>query len=288
MSAASTPGAVDVRRGAGAMACPVADTGDRYNPGPRGWHVRLKAGGPIVGARVPVARRLRLGAIQARAARRLTEMAHLASWRARWGVISDLPGWAAVAADALSALQGVGRWRCDAEGLRAQMPPGGDDTDAVAAALAAPHRPGRLLSGREAGRLVELVRLEADDGELPPISTMTARDMDDAELAARRLQRRREGARERKRRERAKCVTLESVTNAARSNVTRTSHAASINMKCDLQSVTDSSPEITAEAVAAALAVKSGAARARLMRWHRAGLIRKTGRGTYGLAECAP
>jgi hypothetical protein len=258
-----------------------------------GWAVRLAPGGVVLGVRVPPTRPGRpLGTLQGRAARRLSELAALASWRAQCGVLSDPTGWAAVAADCLAELQGVGAWRCDAAGIAAQLPPGTEDAAAaVAAALAAPHRPGRLLSGRDAGRLVDLVALEADDASMgKPISTMVARDLDDDALAARRRQRRREGARERKRRARAKCVTCVNVTFQTPSNVTLARHTSRITMERDVERVTIGTPgqAITAETVAAALALKPGAARARLLRWSRAGLVIGICRGRYRLAECVP
>ena len=234
-----------------------------------GWSVRLAPGGVVLGVRVPPTRPGRpLGTLQGRAARRLSELAALASWRARRGVVSDRAGWALVASDALAELHGVGEWRHDHEGVCAQMPPGGGDADAIVAALDAPRRPGRLMSGREAGHLVELVRLEADDEDMAAaITTMVPRDLDDDALAARRRQRRREGARERKRRSRAKCVTCMNVTFQTPSNVTFSGHAASKIMERDICRVTNGSAghEIHADTVAAALALQPGAARARLI-----------------------
>ncbi len=229
----------------------------------------------------------RLNGVQARAAKRLSELARLASWRARYRVMSELRGWALVAADALAELEGTGEWRHDHDGVAAQLPPGTVDADAIAAALVAPRRPERVMSNREAGRLVELVKLEVDDADMgKPFATLTARDIDDAELAARRLHRRREAARERKRRARAKCVTCMNVTFQTPANVTFPGHAASKIMERDALRVTmcSASHEITAETVALALAIKPGAARARLMRWLRAGVIERAGRGSYRVA----
>jgi hypothetical protein len=243
-------------------------------------------GNAVIGHLVTPTRSSRLRPVQARAAVRLTELARLASWRGRFGVLSDTGGWATVAADCLAELHGTGEWRCDEAGIVAQLPPGTGDADAIAAALTAPRRPGRLFSNREAGRLVELVRLEADDPDLcGPITTLTARDIDDAELAQRRLTRRREGARERKRRARAKCVTPKNVTNSVHSNVTLKCHTTRYTMTRDAHRVTNGSAshEITAETVAAALAIKPGAARARLMRWRKAGVIQQACRGRYAV-----
>jgi hypothetical protein len=226
----------------------------------------------------------RLNGVQARAAKRLSELARLASWRARYRVLSELRGWALVAADALAELEGTGEWRHDHDGVAAQLPPGTVDADAIAAALVAPRRPERVMSNREAGRLVELVKLEADDADIgKPFATLTPRDLDDDALAARRLHRRREAARERKRRARAKCVTCVNVTFQPTSNVTFSGHAARSTMERDAHRVTNGSAshEITAATVAAALAINPGAARARLLRWYKAGVIQQAGRGHY-------
>jgi hypothetical protein len=82
-----------------------------------------KIGGATAGYVVEPVRTVRLAPIQGRAAKRLAELAALASWRARWGVVSDPKGWALVAADALRVLEGVAKWSCDRQGIESQLPP---------------------------------------------------------------------------------------------------------------------------------------------------------------------
>ncbi|MDZ4066873.1 MAG: hypothetical protein U1E06_08455, partial [Tabrizicola sp.] len=118
-------------------------------------------------------------AIQHRAAKRLAEMAKIASWRSQHGIISDLVGWGSVAADALYHLDGIERWRRDRDGILRQLPPGAALPDAVIdEILSEISAPDRLMPGVEAGRLVGLVKIEhvdiERDGRL--ISTLTPRD----------------------------------------------------------------------------------------------------------------
>jgi hypothetical protein len=161
------------------------------------------------------------------------------------------------------------------------------DDDAIDAALKAHHRSYRLLSGREAGGLVELVRPEADDDDMGTvITTMTPRDLDDDALAARRLERRREGTCERMRKLRAKCVTKPNVTiPETRPERYKPCDASSRRYLQRHADVTNSLSDgvITASDVSAALGVAAGAARVRLHRAFTDGALIRVGRGRYAI-----
>jgi len=101
---------------------------------------------------------------QERASARLRELADLARWRGRYGVVSNVDGWLRVVRNALLVLDGAGRWKFDEKHLLGYLPPGSDVREAqVRKALWRPSDATHLMSNATAGRHVELVAAEHDE-----------------------------------------------------------------------------------------------------------------------------
>lgn len=172
----------------------------------------------------PAAPRPQFTRLQARAALRITEIAHLARLRHRLGGDVDVAGLIEVAADALHALDGTGHLAPTANDLRGQIPPGlAADEGELRAALARARPPGRILTNERAGSLLGLTSNERAtlDADGVPIRTMTPIDETAGDRATRQREKTRlrvARCREIKRQQRANGVTPANVTSAA--NVT--------------------------------------------------------------------
>ncbi|WP_156034287.1 hypothetical protein [Bosea sp. 117] len=266
----------------------------------RAGEVRL--GGALLGEWIGASPQHPKSRLQHRAAKRLAELARLASWRARYGVLSDPVGWARVGADALHHLDGIERWRRDASGVRRQLPPGALISDAdLADILAEPAMTDRLISAIEAGRLAELVGIEAAemaaDGSL--ITTLTPRDESRAERLDRCNMRRREKTRlrvakhrESKQMQRSNSVTLAACNiatecNAPKNNGSVTRKAATLRPDTDVDRVIAALRGGASKVgdIIAASGLRETTVRPWLSRLKRAGLIVSPMRGSYRLAD---